>query len=159
MRTSIPISEVEDKPSAEAAACDPYVQLEMSRWLPHHSNLRWRLGIVKDYECITFVPMRKFRHGNSFRTRVDRSNYLILFDFKIVVNLCRRRSSHSAYGCKGVGVVACARECGSTNQKTCRAGFFRARVDITYKLSLGSCYYNRCGVGVAYASGTKFGGC
>lgn len=73
MRTSIPISEVEDKPSAEAAACDPYMQLEMSRWLPHHSNLRWRLGIVKDYECITFVPMRKVRHGNSFRTKVDRS--------------------------------------------------------------------------------------
>ena len=88
MVSSIPVCEVEDKPSAEAAACDPYAQLEMCLWLPHHSNISWRLGIVKDYESITFVPMRKVPDGQSFRTRVDRGKLLLFLDQNVFSDTC-----------------------------------------------------------------------
>lgn len=69
--SSVPVCEIEDKPSAEAR-CDPYQQLEMCLWLPHHSNLTWRLGIVKDCEGMSFVPLRKVQEKESFRTQVLR---------------------------------------------------------------------------------------
>lgn len=69
---SVTVCDIEDRVSATKALVDPYEQLKMGLWLPHHSNLRWRLGIVKDATSLSFVPLVKVRDKESFRTDVRR---------------------------------------------------------------------------------------
>jgi len=109
---SVPICEIENMASAD---CDPYQQLEMCLWLPHHSNMTWQLGIVKDRKWMAFVPLRKVQDNESFHTEVLRGMSKMFFrDF----TKCRSRSQ-GPHGSRCVGPFGDTRQCCGVDSGPC----------------------------------------
>jgi hypothetical protein len=58
----VPLMEGQDKPKLIEAAegrRDPVVQLQLQHWLPHHSAMSWRLGMVKQGRQLSFYKLEK----------------------------------------------------------------------------------------------------
>lgn len=78
-RGGVPVLESQDKDTLRAKvelSQDPFRQLAQSLFLPHHSSLTWRLGMVKQGDAVWFVKMTKEWEldGLRMKTIVDKGD-------------------------------------------------------------------------------------
>jgi hypothetical protein len=83
-RGGVPVLESQDKDTLRAKAelsQDPFRQLAQSLFLPHHSSLPWRLGMVKQGDAVWFVKMTKEFEldGLRMKTIVDKGDNTFWF--------------------------------------------------------------------------------